>query len=71
MSHEEDKQQQALDLKIARALQIDVPELQMPDLPDVESDKVTTLPVRKRSTKPFWFAVAATVVGLPRCTRRQ
>lgn len=62
MSHEEDKQHQALDLKIAKALQIDVPELQMPDLPDIESDKVATLPVRTRSTKPFWFAVAATVV---------
>ena len=62
MSHEEDRQQQALDVKIARALQIDVPELQMPDLPDIESDKVATLPVRRRSAKPIWFAVAATVV---------
>ncbi len=62
MSHEEDKQHQALDLKIAKALQIDVPELQMPDLPDIESDKVATLPVRKRSLRPVWFAIAATVV---------
>ena len=65
MNGEHDKefeQYQALDLKIAKALQIDVPELRMPELPDVESTRVATLPVKKRNMKPAWFAIAATVV---------
>ncbi len=61
--HDKDFQQyQALDLKIAKALQIDVPELQMPELPDVDAPGATPLPQRKRSTKPVWFAIAASVV---------
>jgi len=58
---------QALDQKINRALAIDVPQLQMPDLPELSTSKsgnVTTL--RKRSWAPLttrtWFAMAATVV---------
>ena len=62
MSSPDDDKQTALDLKIAKALQIDVPELRMPDLPEIESDNVSTLPVRKRSMKALWFAVAATIV---------
>ena len=62
MTTQDDDRQRALDLKIAKALQIDVPELRMPELPDIESDKVSTLPARKRSLTPLWFAVAATVV---------
>ena len=62
MNRDDDKQQQALDLKIAKALQIDVPPLQMPDLPEIETDKVTALPQRPRSRAPLWYAVAATVV---------
>ena len=62
MTDEYDKDTRELDLKIAKALQIDVPELVMPELPDIETDKVATLPVRKRSLTPLWFAVAATVV---------
>ncbi len=61
MSSEDDKKLKALDLRIARALQIDVPPLIMPELPDVD-DKVATLPVRRSSKAPVWFAVAATVV---------
>jgi hypothetical protein len=62
MTSEQDKKLQALDLKIAKALQIDVPELRMPELPDIDESNVTSLPVRKRSMKPVWFAIAATVV---------
>jgi hypothetical protein len=51
---------QVLDLKIAKALQIDVPELKMPELPEIDSSGVTALPAR--SMKPVWFAIAATVV---------
>jgi len=62
MTSERDNEFRALDLKIAKALQIDVPELKMPELPDVDTVNVASLPVRKRSLKPLWFAVAATVV---------
>ena len=62
MNGRDDDKQKALDLKIAKALQIDVPELRMPELPAIESENVRSLPVRKRSLTPLWFAVAATVV---------
>ena len=61
MSSDDDKTIKALDLKIARALQIDVPPLVMPELPDID-EKVAILPVRRRSKAPIWFADAATVV---------
>ena len=62
MNGDEDKKIRALDLKIAKALQIDVPPLVMPELPALEDDKVAVLPQRKRSAKPVWFALAASVV---------
>ena len=52
----------ALNDRIARALTIDVPELVVPELPAVETDKVVTLADRRRIKPPVWFAVAATVV---------
>ena len=62
MNGDEDRKIRALDLKIAKALQIDVPPLVMPELPALGDDKVTVLPQRKRSAKPVWFALAASVV---------
>ena len=62
MSNGEDNKFQELDLKIAKALQIDVPPLVMPELPEIDDTNVTILPVRRRSTRPLWFAVAASVV---------
>ncbi len=62
MMHDDDNKMTELDLKIAKALQIDVPELRVPELPPIEGDKVAVLPVRRRSSKPIWFAVAATMV---------
>jgi hypothetical protein len=53
---------QALNLTVARALQIEVPPLVMPDLPDVDFASVTALPAPRRSRKPYWFAIAATLV---------
>lgn len=50
----------ALDRKIAGALEIDVPELVMPELADIEADNVVTLG-RRRITAPTWLAMAATV----------
>lgn len=52
-----------LDRQIGRALAIDVPSLQLPDLPEpgaVESGNVVALP--KRRTPALWLALAATVV---------
>ena len=62
MNGDDDRKMRELDLKIAKALQLDVPPLVMPELPEVGDDKVTTLPQRRRSAKPLWFAIAATVV---------
>lgn len=51
---------QALDDKISRALALNVPDLSLPDLPEIDSSKVTALPQRRLST-PAWLAIAATV----------
>lgn len=51
---------QALDRQIAEALALPVPELKLPDLPEIDSSKVTPLPGRRFSA-PAWLAVAATV----------
>jgi len=55
---------QALDQRISRALAIDVPELQVPELPELstsKSDKVVALH-RRQLAPQTWFAMAATVV---------
>ena len=53
----------ALDLTIARALAIDVPELKIPDLPPIgeEDGNVVNLPFRRVSkiTTPAWIGIAA------------
>ena len=51
----------ALDDTIGRALAIDVPELAMPELPAVDTEKVVTLADRRRVSPPVWLAMAATV----------
>jgi len=48
--------------KIAAAMGIDVPELTMPELPEVDTEKVVSLVARRSMTKPVWFALAATVL---------
>lgn len=52
----------ALNVKIAKAMQLNVPDLKMPELPEIDTGNVVTLPARKRWLKPMLFAVAATVV---------
>lgn len=52
---------QALDLKIGRALALDVPDLTMPPLSDVDSGNVVALEPRRRIAMKHWFSVAATV----------
>ena len=53
---------QSLNLDIARALQIEVPPLALPDLPAIDDTNVMRIPSRRRSRAPYWFAIAATVV---------
>jgi hypothetical protein len=52
---------QALDARIARALEIPVPELKMPELLPIDGDKVTSLPAAKKRiiSPPTWIAIAA------------
>lgn len=52
----------ALGERVSRALAIDVPELVMPELPEVETDGVVALASRRRVSPPLWLAMAATVV---------
>ena len=50
-----------LDRTIGRALAIQVPELTMPELPEVDTGNVVTM-LPRRMSAPVWLAVAATVV---------
>jgi hypothetical protein len=52
----------ALDLRIAQALALPVPELEMPELPEIDTDNVVALPVRRRLPGVARYAIAATVV---------
>jgi hypothetical protein len=52
----------ALDLRIARALVLPVPELEVPELPDIDTDNVVALPARRRFPGVARYAIAATVV---------
>ena len=52
----------ALNSRIAAALELAVPPLTMPSLPDVDAGKVVSLPARGRAPRPLWFALAATVL---------
>lgn len=52
----------SLDSKIAAAMQIDVPDLKLPDLPTIDADNIVALATRRPRLTPGWLAVAATVV---------
>ncbi len=47
--------------KLTTALEVDVPELRMPELPDVEADNVVSLESRRGPSKLTWYAMAATI----------
>jgi hypothetical protein len=51
-----------LDLRIAQALSLPVPEFVMPELPEIDTDKVVALPARRRFPGVARFAIAATVI---------
>ena len=52
----------ALDERIAAAMAIDVPELEMPALPDIDTGNLVTLARWRRFSKPIGLAVAASVM---------
>jgi hypothetical protein len=52
----------ALNEQIASAMQISVPDLIMPELPEIDAQNVVSLSDRRSLSKPAWFAVAATVL---------
>lgn len=54
------REMQALNLQIAKALQLSVPALKLPELPAI--DNVVSMPARKPLSRPVWFAMAASVV---------
>ncbi len=52
----------ALDMKIAAAMELSVPELKMPELPELDTAHVVSLSARRSISKPAWFALAASVL---------
>jgi len=52
----------ALDAGIARAMKISVPELRMPELPNLDVADVVSFPARRFLSRPVWFGLAATVL---------
>ncbi len=59
-----------LDAKLRRAMALPVPEFELPDLDEIDTSAVTTLP-RRRMTRPAWLALAAAaafaaVIGIER-----
>lgn len=49
----------ALERRIARALELPVPQLRMPELPDIDSGKFVAIKPRRRALPPVWLAMAA------------
>ena len=50
-----------LEATIKAALEVEVPELVMPELPEIDTDKVVSLDSRRRFGAPTWFAMAASL----------
>lgn len=51
----------AFETKLAKALELPVPGLRMPELPPIDSTNVVALTKRRRGIVPGWFAVAASI----------
>jgi hypothetical protein len=52
----------SLDEKLIAAMEFAVPELVMPELPDIDTENVVSLSSRRGPPKAVWFAMAASVV---------
>jgi hypothetical protein len=55
------KEMLSLDEKLIAAMEVAVPELVMPELPDIETENVVSLSSRRETPKPVWYAIAASV----------
>jgi hypothetical protein len=53
---------QSLNVKIARAMQINVPELKVPELLAIDANNVVAIKARAPLSKPTWYALAASVM---------
>lgn len=53
---------QVLDEKLIAAMAFSVPELNMPDLPNLETENVVDLSSRRPTRRPVWYAMAASVL---------
>ena len=51
-----------LDERLTAAMEFSVPELLMPDLPDIETENVVSLSSRRATSRSVWFAMAASVL---------
>ena len=51
----------AFEKALVGALQIEVTELRMPELPEIDTDKVVSLAARRGPSKVTWYAMAASV----------
>ena len=56
------REMQTLNVQIAKAMQLSVPALKMPELPTIDAGKVVSLPSRQPLSRPVWFAMAASVL---------
>lgn len=45
----------AMDATLKQAMTIDVPSRSMPELPEIDANKVVDLPVRRRGKAPLWL----------------
>ena len=51
----------ALDVTLKEAMSLDVPELKMPELPEIDTENVVSLAERRRARAPVWLAAAAAI----------
>ena len=49
------------DSTLFKAMSLDVPELKMPELPEIETEKVVSLEERRKVKAPVWLATAAAI----------
>lgn len=56
------REMQGLNVQIAKAMQLSVPALKMPELPTVDTETVASLAPRQPLSRPVWFAMAASVL---------
>jgi hypothetical protein len=56
------REMQSLNVKIAKAMQLSVPVLKLPELPTIDTQNILPMAARKPLSRPVWFAMAASVM---------